>query len=154
MVENDRELFADVFACRLGELLRAGGIQEERHRVAAELPLRGPCVFQVPPRDDRRLLDEVPRLFPLAGCGSGLDELEIRGQLTAVRREESGPVGGRPRVDELQLQESRALDQVLDPLGVVDARELDENPVRALPRDERLGDAELVDPVANRLDRL
>ena len=154
MVENDRQLLADVFAGRLGELLRAGGIQEERHRVSAELPLRGPRVFQVPTGDHRRLLHQVPGLFPLPGRGGRLDELEVRRELAAVGRKKGVAVGRRARVDQLQLQESGALDQVLDPLRVVDTGKLYEDSIRPLPRDERLGDPELVDAVADRLDGL
>ena len=63
-------------------------------------------------------------------------------------------VGGRAGLDQLPLQDGGDLDQVLDPLGIVDAGQLDDDLVGALPLDERLGDAELVDPVADRLQGL
>ena len=48
----------------------------------------------------------------------------------------------------------RVLDEVLDALGVVDSRKLHEDPIGALARDQRLGDAELVHAVSDRLEGL
>ena len=83
-----------------------------------------------------------------------LDDLHVLGDLAAEVLEERFLVGGRPGLDELPLEDGRDLDEVLDPLGVVDAGELDDDPLRALPLDERLGDAELVDAVADGLPDL
>ena len=57
-------------------------------------------------------------------------------------------------VEQLELEQRGLADQRLGALGVLDARELDEDAVVALPRDGRLGDAELVDAVADRLHPL
>ena len=57
-------------------------------------------------------------------------------------------------VHQLELQQRRAADQVLGPLGVLDARQLDQDAVFALAPDVRLGDAELVDAVANGFEGL
>ena len=56
--------------------------------------------------------------------------------------------------DELELEHRGPADQLLRALRVLDAGELDEDLVISLPLDGRLGDAELVDPVADRLERL
>ena len=154
MIEDDRQLLADVLARRLRELLGARSVQKERDRVAAQLPLGRAGVLQVAAGDDGRLLHEVPDRLSLAGRDGTLDELEVRRNLTGGGREQRSPVGGGSRDDQLQLQEGGALDQVLDPLGVVDSRKLHENAVFPLPGNERLRDAELVDAVANRLHRL
>ena len=45
-------------------------------------------------------------------------------------------------------------DQLLGALRILDAGQLDDDVVVALPLDDRLGDAELVDAVADRLQRL
>ena len=42
----------------------------------------------------------------------------------------------------------------LRPLGILNARELDQDPVLSLLLDRGLGDAELVDAVPDRLERL
>ena len=65
-----------------------------------------------------------------------------------------GRPGLRPGRHQLELEERRLADQLLGALRVLDAGQLDDDLVRALRLHRRLGDAELVDPVADDLERL
>ncbi len=82
------------------------------------------------------------------------DDLHVLGDGAAEVLEERLLVRGRPGLDELPLEDGRDLDELLDPVGVADAGQFDDDPVRALSLDERLGDAELVDAVADGLPDL
>src|SRR6266540_4070116 len=108
------------------------------------------------PRDGRAFFKSRPVMtavfFTRYRLGLLFDQLRLRRD-RAIRSQRV-LVGRGSLLDQLQLQERRALDQVLDPLGVVDAGQLNQDPVRSLAGDQGLGDAELVHPVADRLDRL
>ena len=151
-VEDDGQLFADVLA---GDLLEAPwpfGVQGEGDGGVVPLVDGAADHAQVLARDRGHPADEEEAgLTPL---GIALDDLHVLRNRAAEFLEERLLVRGRSGLDELPLEDGRDLDQVLDPLRVGDARELDDDPLRALPLDQRLGDAELVDPVADGLDGL
>ena len=149
LVEDDGDLLADV---RPGDLLEAGaavGVEGEGDGGVVPLVLGPADRPQVLARDHGDLVDEIEAA--LAALGIALDDLGVVGDLPVRRLEEGGLVGGGAGLDELPLQDGGDLDELLDPLGVVDAGQLDDDLVRALPLDERLGDAESVDPVVDRL---
>ena len=129
------------------------GRQEEGHRVRSELALRRPGVLEVAARDDGLLPHGVERALAAARP----TRLRPRGSSELVARVlglEERRFGRRARLHQRELEERGVLDQVLDPLGIVDARQLDEDAVLALAGDQRLRHAELVDAVADRLDGL
>src|SRR5581483_10271087 len=57
-------------------------------------------------------------------------------------------------IDQLEFEQSRLLDELLRLFGILNAGQLDENFLLPLALDDRLADAELIDAVANRLERL
>ena len=57
-------------------------------------------------------------------------------------------------IDKLEFQKRRLADNFLGALRILNAGKLDENVALALPLDNRLTDTELIDSVANRLERL
>ena len=57
-------------------------------------------------------------------------------------------------VEQLEFQERGLADERLRPRRVLDARQLDQDPLAPLPRDRGLRDAELVDAIADRLQPL
>jgi hypothetical protein len=60
----------------------------------------------------------------------------------------------RPLLDNLQLEQARRSDDVFRALDVGHAGQLDQDLIGALLRDDRLGDAKLVDAALDRLPRL
>ena len=116
-------------------------------------PCAGRAFFKSRPGDDRLLVDQVKAALVAARLGARLDELEVLGDLPCLGGQQRGLRRG-PAVDQRKLQEGGVLDEVLDALGVVDPGQLHEDPVGALPRDQRLGNAELVDAVADGLHGL
>src|SRR5450756_420529 len=159
LVEHDREALVDVLARDLRELHGARRVQEEHDGRLVELVAVDSGVLQVAPRDGGGALQDVPDGSARAGVGvlvEALDDLEILGHRTAVRP--SSDVHGRVRtaavVHELQLEEARRADDLLDAARVVHAGDLDDDAVGSLPLDDGLGDTEGVDAVADRLDGL
>ncbi len=156
LVEDDGDLLADVGA---GDLLEAGaavGVEGEGDGRAVPLvghPADGP---QVLARDRGDLVDEIEA--GLAALGIALEDLGVVGDHPVIGLEQGRLVGGRAGLDELPFQDGGDLDQLLDAVGVVDAGQLDDDLVVALPLDEGLGDAQAVDAVVDRflglVDRL
>jgi hypothetical protein len=66
------------------------------------------------------------------------------------------PTAAERMVDQPELQKGRVLDQFLHALRIVDARQLNDDPVavQSLALDYRLGHTELIDPIPDRLHRL
>ena len=86
--------------------------------------------------------------------GIALEHVHVVGDLAAEILEEGLLVGGGAGLGQLPLEHGRRLDDVHDPLEVVDAGQLDDEPLVALALDDRLGHAELVDAVADRFEGL
>src|SRR5258706_104127 len=63
-------------------------------------------------------------------------------------------VDRRPLVEELEFEQRGLADERLGAPRVLHARQLDQDLIRALPRDRGLAHAELIDAVANRLEPL
>ena len=63
-------------------------------------------------------------------------------------------VDRRPLVEELEFEQRGLADERLGAPRVLHARQLDQDLIRALPRDRGLAHAELIDTVANRLEPL
>jgi hypothetical protein len=132
------------------------------HHRLVELSQPGAGALQIAPGDDARLLQTVvTRLDHLSQIVAplALEDLDVRRQraaeiganLVGARR------GAAARIlDQAELEESGVLDQPLDALRILDARQLNHDAVAAqtLAHDRGLGDAELVDAVANRLQSL
>ncbi len=93
---------------------------------------------------------------PLDGSAAPRHDFHVRRHLAAVGLEQRLAVGGRPALDELELEERGGLDDVLRARDVGDAGQLHQQliPVVAVLRDVRLGDAELVDAAVDRVVRL
>ncbi len=153
-VQDDRQPAADVLLRRLAEDARPHRVELDRDLpVAGRVRVRRDLgAVQLGPREQRLLLDDVGNL----GLGLRLpvhsplvEDLVALGELARQRL-----LGGRPIVDELELEQRGLADERLRALRVLDPRELDEDPVLALARDRGLGHAELVDPVPDRLDAL
>ena len=154
-VQNDRELAADVLAGHLAELPSAFVVQREAHRGLIVLVDRRPRVAQITAGDGGHLPHQVvngARITGRAGCAR--HDFHARRHL---------PVGHerflrrrRPLLDDLQFEQSRRSHDLLRALDVGDARKLHENLIaaRALLRDARLSDAELIDAALDRLPRL
>jgi hypothetical protein len=97
----------------------------------------------------------VPITEPSRPSVVARQDLGVRGHDAADGGEQALTVGGGPCDDLLELEEGGRGDEVLDPRRVVDAGQLHQDAVavQALALDHRLGDAELVDPVPDRLQR-
>jgi len=113
---------------------------------------RRPC------HDPLRRVEEIP----LRGDALGGEQLGLRGGEQLVQapdcdRHPRQPPGhrraGQVRLEVVELEHRRLADQVGGLALVVDAGELDDDLIGALLSDLRLGDAELVDPVAHDVDR-
>jgi hypothetical protein len=89
------------------------------------------------------LLDEFA-----ATVGAGQDHVARRGALGFGRRR------GHRRMHQVKGQTRRTRDDVLEPRRVVEPRHLDQYAIRALPLDQGLGGAKLVDALADDFDRL
>src|SRR5664279_5532498 len=159
LVEHDREALVDVLARDLPELQGSLGIQKEHDGGLVELVAVDARVLHVAARDGGGALEHVPDRRARAGVGvlvEALDDLEVLGHRTAVRG--AGGLHRRERtaavIHELELEEARRPDDLLDAARVVHARNLDHDAVGALPLDDGLGDAEGVDAIADRLDGL
>ncbi len=135
----------------LGELALAGGVELEDDAVAADLVHGDERVGDVLARHLPGALHEVFGLEGLAGAGLLLEGLDLvaGGNLDALAR--TGE-----RIHEAKI-EPRGLLHRLEHLGVVagvDAGELDLDAVLAERTNDRLGDTETVDAVADDLDGL
>src|SRR5437867_3827129 len=82
-----------------------------------------------------------------AGLAPAVENLRSRSRMLDGARLRS--VG-----EQLELEKRRPADQLLGPLRILDAGQLDDDLVRALRLHGRLGDTELVDPVADDLEGL
>ena len=152
VVEHDGQLAADVVA---GDLLEAAGaVRRELEADGRVLPLVGRTadVAQVLARDGRNLGHKVKA--GMAAFGVAFDDFGVLGDGSVERLQQRGFVGRGAGFDQPPFQDGRGLDDALDALGVVDARQLDDDLVAAVALDDRLGHAELVDAVADGLDRL
>ena len=131
VVEDDREEVADVLGRVVGELGLARVAQGERDGPLAGLPVDGRVgALDLVAAEEGRLRDRQRLAFDDAGrpaAGRGLGAVDV-----GRERHEVEPAG-RP-------------DELLDRLRVLDARQLDHDPVRADGVDERLRHAGRVDP--------
>ena len=130
LVEDDGDLLADV---RAGDLLEPGpavGVEGEGDGRIVPLVGRLADGPQVLARDDGDLVDEIEAA--LAPLGVALEDFGVVGDLAARRLEEGRLVRGRAGLDQLPLEDGGDLDELLDPLGVVDAGQLDDDLVGAL----------------------
>src|SRR5436189_200865 len=81
----------------------------------------------------------------------------VKWPVISAGRAEAGGLrdpSARGRVVQLELKGGRLADGRLRALGILQAGQLDEDPIGPLSRDRRLGHAELVDAVADRLHAL
>ena len=154
VVEDDGERLADVGG---GEPLELGGplgIEGEADGRGAVLVLGAAGALQVLAGNDGGGLQHVKALVQAARIG--LDDLQVLGQLAVVvlQRRFLGQEGAADH--QVELQHGRALDQALDPFGVVDAGKIDQHLVAGQPflLDGGLGHAEFVDAVADGLQGL
>ena len=152
IVEDDGQRTADVVA---GDLLEtAGAVRRELKADGRVLPLVGRAadVAEILAGDRRNLGHEVKA--GVAALGVAFDDLGVLGDGPVEGLQEGGFVGRRAGLDQPPFQDGRGLDDALDALGVVDPRQLDDDLVAAVALDDGLGHAELVDAVADGLDRL
>ena len=121
--------------------------------------LRAPVRVQTHRDDGRALRVLRARVDELV---AGRDDVAAQ-QDTAGRPSSScssSPSGARPRrsastascvsVDEVELERGRRAEHAFRLVGILHARQLDENPVEALPLHDGLGDADRVHAIAQR----
>ncbi len=157
VVENDGQAAFDVRARQVAELARSVRGEREADGRLAELPLLHAGVFQVGAGDRNRLADGVildarraaERVFTRAGQDVDLG-LHVRRDAVERRRR----IRGRLAFDQAELKLRRRLDDVLHARRIVDPGQLDDDAVVALRRDVRLGHAEGVDAIVDRLHRM
>ena len=107
---------------------------------------------QLGTRQQRALLDHVRHLaldLRLLVDPSLVEELRSLGQPSGL-----GVLHRRPLIEQLELEQRRLADQGLGPFGILNTRQLDQDAVLALTGDGRLGHAELIHAIADRLDAL
>src|SRR5262245_29311400 len=155
VVEDNRQVAADVLARQLAELLRAVRLQFEvdgRLIVLVETRLGEAKVLA---GDGRDLAHDVVHSARLARRRRrARDQLHLARQ-RAVELLQQVVLRAGTRFDQLELEDCGLADDVLRVRDVGDARELDDDLVLLrLPGDLRLGDAELVDAAIDRLQRL
>ena len=149
-VEDDGEVAADVGPGEGREGPRAVPVQGEPDGRPVELVDRRPGVAQVAARDRRRAGHEVEHVRSVADRGVPGHDLE-RGRRHPAGRldlEETGPGRRRPRLDQVELEDPGRADDRLRARDVLHPRQLDQDLVArgAVPRDDRLGDPERLDP--------
>jgi hypothetical protein len=143
--QQDRHPLADVLARDLLEDARAGAIEihVNRRLVVSSIEAR------------LRVADAIAGQHYLAldqdRRTAGLGELVVAQRNLARQRH---LLRGRVVVDHANFQRRGAADNVLGTGRVLHARQLHDDPVGALLLDDRLGDAELIDPVAQDRDVL
>ena len=156
VVEDDRQLPADVRAGRLAELDRAVAVEREADGRLVELVDGRAGVAKVGSGHDWRPADEVQHLrrIALGAREPGLD-LHIRRHFAAVRLQQ-GRLVCRHAFDELDFQPRGLPDELFGASRVVDAGHLHDDLIAARPvrRHDRLGDAVFVDAALDRLERL
>ncbi len=152
-VEHDGQASAHVGLRELAE--GAGARRVELHRyvglagVLVDGDARG---GEIGTGEQRLLLDDVgdlPFLLRLAIQPPLVEELVALGYPFAHR-----PLRVHLVVDQLELEQRGLADESFGALGILHARELDEDPIVALLLDGRLGDAELVHAIADGLEAL
>jgi len=146
VVEHDGQVAAHVGARDLAEQLGAARVEHEvdRHALGGG-PGADARVGEDVAGHERAPLDEVRP--PAPGVSLPVEHLHARSGVL-------GRPGLRPGRHELELEERRLADQLLGALRILDAGQLDDDLVRALRLHRRFGDAELVDAVADDLERL
>ena len=148
-VQHDGKPSSSIFGRRLAEPTSADGIEAETHD--RPVVLKGRLGIQQRfATDDHPLADDVKldRLSVLGRAGVGQ---KLRpGRHPTLK----GVLDQRLFIDQLEGQSCRAPDQLLDPLRIIDARQLNQDAVLALTLDVRLFGAGFVDPSADDLDRL
>jgi len=107
---------------------------------------------QLRPGEQAPLLDHVRHLALGLGLLVHVTPVQNLGGFRQLARERL--LDRRPFVEQSELEERRLADQRLGPRRVLHARQLDQDPLAALTGDRRLGYAELVDAVADRLQPL
>ena len=144
---------------KLPKRARAVRLEREADGRPVVLVERRPRVAQVPAADDRRLLDQV--VHDAAGGLAGRaardagQHLGVGRHGAAGRRQQLLARAGRPGLDQRQLEQRRRLDDLLGAGDVAHAGQLHQDLILpALARDDRLGDAELVDAALDGANRL
>ncbi len=158
VVEHDAELAADVGLREVAELARALLVQREAHRRTVVLVERRPRVAQVASGDRRHAAhDVIARARRLAGrrFDRARKHLHVGRHVAAECRARRVLVRERSLLDLLQLELRRRSDDLLGAVDVGDAGQLHQDLIGgAVARDDRLGDAQLVDAALDRLQRL
>ena len=142
VVEHDGEDPADVVPGRLAEPLAAHGIEAEGDHGLAVLVVSGLGVVQILAPHHGTALDHVAHALLV---GRGQDDM-------AGRRPARVGVGGR--IHEVEGQLRGLAEDVLDPIRILDARDLDQDPVGALALDRGFGQPGLVHAQPDDLDDL
>src|SRR5262249_24762482 len=129
------------------------GIQNELHRGALELLRRtNSSILNVFTGHQGARFHDVSLLFganTIASARVTVKHLST-GRWTVLDR----LFDVRGIIDKLEFQQSGLTDDLLRTLGILNPRKLDNNIFLAFPLNNRLAHAELVDSVANRLQRL
>ena len=153
-IEDDGQMLANVLLSDLAENPGAHRVELDgdlpvARRVGIRLHLG---TVQLGTRQQRALLDHVRHLaldLRLLVDPSLVEELRSLGQPSGL-----GVLHRRPLIEQLELEQRRLADQGLGPFGILNTRQLDQDAVLALTGDGRLGHAELIHAIADRLDAL
>jgi hypothetical protein len=144
VVEHNGERPADILLGRFGEFARAGRIEAEvDHRFAGALVEAGLRVDEIAAGNHRTLLNDI--------LGSPLPVENFRiGRRVRRRR-----LFRRHRlIDHAKIELGGFAQNLLEPRGILQARNLHENAEGAFTLDGRLDQSELVDAALDNLDRL
>src|SRR5206468_2847719 len=153
-VEDDRQPPADVLLGDLAEDPRTGRRELDRdlpvaHRVRVGRYLGA---RQLGARQQGALLDHVRDLALGLRLLVDLAPVEDLGGLRKVTGQRL--IDRRPLVEQLELEQRGLADEGLGARRVLDARQLDQDLIRALARDRGLAHTELIDAVADGLEPL
>ena len=143
VVEHDGKAVADVVGGDLAEAATAGGVEAEtddRHTILE----RGLRVDQALAGDFDAAADDIGLVSGFAGTR----------QKQRARRQVARIGANGARLHQMEIELRRLADQVLDSLGIIDARQFDDDAFPALQLDRRLTGAELVDAATHNLKRL
>src|ERR1700693_2195727 len=149
-VEHDGEGLADILAGRIAEAPRPGRVELEADDRLVLLE-GGLCIGQRVAAGHARLPHTLSRRR-----GGAIAPPLLGGKDLVARRQATAPgfVHGHAGIHQLKCQLGGAPQQILDVLGIVDPRELDQDTVLPLTLDRRLLGASFVDAAADDLDGL
>src|SRR5262249_50461615 len=147
VIEHDRKGPPDILLGDLREFARPGGVEfEGDDRLAGALIEAGLCVGEFLAGDDHPLLEQIG--LPVLRLRA-IDDFRVRRRTSLQRL-----LDRHRRIDEAERQLGGLAENFEQLLGIAEARHLNQNAIVSLALDRRLDEPELIDALADDLDRL